>query len=106
MKQKSDQTHLSSGRLQYNLLGSLLKARTGLPEETLDKEEKNGRFPVGSSNERVSFLAERGTAPASPSGVPQFRASAQGREREAERLRLLLHASKGAEKNCRGTALP
>ena len=45
MKQKSDQTHLSSGRLQYNLLGSLLKARTGLPEETLDDEEKNGRFP-------------------------------------------------------------
>ena len=41
MKQKSDQTHLSSGRLQYNLLGSLLKARTGLPEETLDDEEKN-----------------------------------------------------------------
>ena len=105
MKQKSDQTHLSSGRLQYNLLGSLLKARTGLPEETLDDEEKNGRFLVRSSNKRVSFLAERGATSASSSGVPQFRASAQGREREEERLCVLLHASEGAEKGCQRTAL-
>ena len=72
----------------------------GLPEETLNDEEKSGRFPVESSNKRVPFLAERGTASASPSGMPQFRASAQGRERQEERLRVLLHASEGAEKAC------